>query len=303
MDPFTLALATFGVQKLRGKSTNRALRDAAIVGGGSFAVGRLGGAGMGIGQGPPFSGIQGLFGKEPASNFAQQRKVADLGSFAARGGGADLSTVKAADSTIKASDAVESKGLKALLEKAKDNPLETALITATVLPLLQEEKPVKPIFSEEDYKKAYQEQLSKLEGGFKPASSALPSQSEVFGSNMFYANQGGLATAIPKYNKGGVNYLPSKTDHDENDVNNYVRAEGYVEDGAGAGDKDEDTMLAQLADGEFVSRADAVLGAGILSGADPKSFKGMRKAGANFFYDQQKKFKRIYDLVNASKPQ
>jgi uncharacterized Fe-S cluster-containing radical SAM superfamily protein len=76
-----------------------------------------------------------------------------------------------------------------------------------------------------------------------------------------------------------------------------------VEDGAGAGDKDEDTMLAQLADGEFVSRADAVLGAGILSGADPKSFKGMRKAGANFFYDQQKKLKRIYDLVNASKPQ
>ena len=303
MDPFTLALATFGVQKLRGKSTNRALRDAAIVGGGSFAVGRLGGAGMGIGQGSPFSGIQGLFSKAPTSNFAQQRKAADLGSFAARGGGADLSTVKAADSTIKASDAVESKGLKALLEKAKDNKLETALIAATVLPLLQEEEPVKPIFSEEDYKKAYQEQLSKLEGGFKPASSALPSQSEVFGSNMFYANQGGLATAIPKYNKGGVNYLPSKTDHDENDVNNYVRAEGYVEDGAGAGDKDEDTMLAQLADGEFVSRADAVLGAGILSGADPKSFKGMRKAGANFFYDQQKKFKRIYDLVNASKPQ
>jgi hypothetical protein len=37
MDPFTLALATFGVQKLRGKSTKRALRDAALVGGGSYA--------------------------------------------------------------------------------------------------------------------------------------------------------------------------------------------------------------------------------------------------------------------------
>ena len=59
-------------------------------------------------------------------------------------------------------------------------------------------------------------------------------------------------------------------------------------------------MLAQLADGEFVSRADAVLGAGILSGGDPKSYKSMRKAGADFFYDQQKKFKRIFDLVNAS---
>jgi hypothetical protein len=110
-----------------------------------------------------------------------------------------------------------------------------------------------------------------------------------------------LATAIPKFNKGGINYLPSKSDHDENDYNNYVRAEGYVEDGAGNGDKDKDTMLAQLADGEFVSRADAVLGAGILSGGNPKSYKSMRKAGADFFYGQQKQFKRIYDLVNENK--
>ena len=157
------------------------------------------------------------------------------------------------------------------------------------------------MFTEDDYKEAYKEQSQKLQGGFEPVEDAMPSRSDVYGSNMFYANQGGLATAIPKYNQGGVNYLPSKIDHNENDVNNYVRAEGYVEDGAGAGDKDEDTMLAQLADGEFVSRADAVLGAGILSGADPKSFKNMRKAGADFFYDQQKKFKRIYDIVNASK--
>ena len=27
----------------------------------------------------------------------------------------------------------------------------------------------------------------------------------------------------------------------------------------------------------------------------------MRKAGADFFYDQQKKLKRIYDLVNDNK--
>ena len=51
MDPFTIALATFGVQKLRGKSTKRALRDAAIVGGGSYAIGQAGGLGMGVGQG------------------------------------------------------------------------------------------------------------------------------------------------------------------------------------------------------------------------------------------------------------
>ena len=153
----------------------------------------------------------------------------------------------------------------------------------------------------EDYKKAYEEQSGKLEGAFVPTKDARPSMDETIQSDMFYANQGGLATVIPKFNKGGVNYLPSKTDHNENDYNNYVRAEGYVEDGAGNGDKDEDTMLAQLADGEFVSRADAVLGAGILSGGDPKSYKSMRKAGADYFYDQQKKLKRIYDLVNENK--
>ena len=59
-------------------------------------------------------------------------------------------------------------------------------------------------------------------------------------------------------------------------------------------------MLAQLADGEFVSRADAVLGAGIMSGASPKDFAGMRKMGAKFFYDQQKNLKRVYDITDGS---
>ena len=70
-----------------------------------------------------------------------------------------------------------------------------------------------------------------------------------------------------------------------------------MEDGSGNGDKDEDTMLAQLADGEFVSRADAVLGAGILEGADPTDFKQMRRVGAKYFYKQQDQLKRVYDLV------
>jgi hypothetical protein len=107
---------------------------------------------------------------------------------------------------------------------------------------------------------------------------------------------GGLAE-IKKFNEGGINYLPSKVSHDENDSNNYVRAQGYVEDGSGNGDKDEDTMLAQLADGEFVTRADGVLGAGIIAGANPNSMKDMREKGAKYFYEQQKRFKRIFDLI------
>jgi hypothetical protein len=109
-------------------------------------------------------------------------------------------------------------------------------------------------------------------------------------------NTGGLAE-IKKFNEGGINYLPSKVSHDENDANNYVRASGYVEDGSGNGDKDEDTMLAQLADGEFVTRADGVLGAGIIAGANPNSMKDMREKGAKYFYDQQAKYKRVFDLI------
>lgn len=112
--------------------------------------------------------------------------------------------------------------------------------------------------------------------------------------------QGGLAT-LNHFKDGGVNYLPSKTIHDEDDEDNYMRTNGYVEDGAGNGDKEEDTMLAQLADGEFVTRTDGVLGAGILAGANPKNAKQMRKLGAEFFYEQQKRFKRIYDLLDASR--
>ena len=107
---------------------------------------------------------------------------------------------------------------------------------------------------------------------------------------------GGIAE-IKKFNEGGVNYLPSKVSHDENDSNNYVRASGYVEDGSGTGDKDKDTMLAQLADGEFVTRADGVLGAGIIAGANPNSFKDMKEKGAEYFYEQQKKYKRVFDLL------
>ena len=109
-------------------------------------------------------------------------------------------------------------------------------------------------------------------------------------------NTGGLAE-IKRFNEGGINYLPSKVSHDENDANNYVRASGYVEDGSGNGDKDEDTMLAQLADGEFVTRADGVLGAGIIAGANPNSMKDMREKGAKYFYEQQAKYKRVFDLI------
>ena len=303
MDPFTIALATFGIQKLRGKSTKRAFRDAALLGVGSYGIGQMGGFGMGIGQGPAFSSLglgAGAAGAEAAS--AASIGQATTGTLAAN---SPFATAGASSMPgfIAPEVAAKEKGLGALWTKFKDaSPGTKIALGATLLPLLEgEEEPVKPPFSEEDYTKAYKEQSAKLEGAFVPTENAMPSMSDVYGSNMFYATKGGLAEVVKKFNTGGVSYLPSKTDHDEHDYNNYVKAEGYVEDGTGTGNKDKDTMLAQLADGEFVSRSDAVLGAGILSGANPDDIKKMREHGAGFFYDQQKKFKRIYDLTHASK--
>ena len=160
---------------------------------------------------------------------------------------------------------------------------------------------MRPFGGEEAYEQAYQQAQGDLSGITDRAQytdqGGLSSSVYNYGSPMFTAKTGGIAE-IAKYREGGVNYLPSKTDHDEKDYSNYVRAEGYVEDGSGNGDKDEDTMLAQLADGEFVSRADAVLGAGIMSGANPKDFKEMRRMGSKFFYNQQDQLKRIYDMVS-----
>jgi hypothetical protein len=293
MDPFTVALATFGVQKLRGKSTKRALRDAAIFAGGTQLAGMAGvGSNMGAFAPQAFGSVGNTV------TFGDTMIGGGLQSLVGKPGVAEKEVIK--DSTGKviqeAAPAVKGSGFRGMGTFGK---IATA---GSLLPLLMgDEEEEDPPFTEEDYKKAYAEQSTKLEGAFVPTKDPRPTRAETYGSNMFYANQGGLANMVSKFNKGGVNYLPSKSDHDENDYNNYVRAEGYVEDGAGNGDKDEDTMLAQLADGEFVSRADAVLGAGILSGGDPKSYKSMRKAGADFFYGQQKQFKRIYDLVNASK--
>ena len=153
---------------------------------------------------------------------------------------------------------------------------------------------------------AYAQATENLQGITQTASYApdpsqqgtvTPSVYNFDNTQMYTAKEGGLAE-IKRFKEGGINYLPSKKEHDEGDVNNYVRATGYVEDGSGTGDKDTDTMLAQLADGEFVSRADAVLGAGIMEGANPEDFKEIRKMGAKFFYKQQDQLKRIYDITS-----
>jgi len=271
MDPLTLALATFGIQKLRGKSTGRSFRDAFLMGGGAYGIGQMGGGGIGIGTGAPLSGAKAMWGTAGATTMKQgvAQKTAGTGIRGWWGGLTPGGKV-----------GVGMAGAVGAGEFLGDDE-------------------IKPPFTEEDYKKAYEKQ-SQLASGMFQGASYSGSPSLYSNQNVYSYNTGGLAS-IQKFNEGGISYMPSKIEHNEKDTNNYIRATGYVEDGTGVGDKDEDTILAQLADGEFVSRADAILGAGIMSGAAPGDPKDMRKKGAAFFYDQQKKFKRLFDLLNASK--
>jgi len=280
MDPLTLALATFGVQKLRGKSTGRSFRDAFLVGGGSAAIGAMGGAGMGVGQGAPFSGIKSLWGTPGVNTATMQTKGA--------------TPVKATG----LQGFMKNKAMPWWQKQGTAAKLGYGTAAAVGLGELFKEDDPKPPFTEEDYKKAYEKQSQAHKGIGDYASNWSATPSLYSNQNVYNYNTGGLAS-VRKFNQGGVNYLPSKTTHDEKDTQNYIRAGGYLEDPQG--DKDEDTILAQLADGEFVSRADAILGAGILEGASIADRKEMRKKGAAFFYDQQKKFKRIFDLLDASK--
>ena len=100
---------------------------------------------------------------------------------------------------------------------------------------------------------------------------------------MLFAKEGSL-----------IDRLPSKTNTDEENANNYKRTSGkLVVDSAGKGNEEKDTMLAQLADGEFVTKSKAVRGAGIALGANPKDKKQQRELGARFFYKQMADFDKL----------
>ena len=91
-----------------------------------------------------------------------------------------------------------------------------------------------------------------------------------------------------------VDKLPSKTNTDENNTANYKRTSGkLVVDAAGKGNEEKDTMLAQLADGEFVTKSKAVRGAGIAMGANPNDKQEQRTLGARFFYKQMADFDKL----------
>ena len=312
MDPFTIALATFGIQKLRGKSTKRSLRDAAIAGG--------------IGQ---FAGMAGVGPFQAFGKASSMPAMFQGGNFLGQPSAAEIAKMGASELSVGQQIASVPANIGSGIQRLIGDPTQTNKVTGEIIKegsgfrglspgaqlgiglgatsLLEKDEPAEmPEGTRpEDYEKAKKkadDQLANLLStyDYEGEAAGISPYSYQQGNSLYTFSKGGIAE-IKKFNEGGINYLPSKIDHDEQDTNNYVRASGYVEDGAGAGDKDEDTMLAQLADGEFVSRADAILGAGIMEGGNPKSYKDMRKKGAAFFYDQQAKFKRIFDLLDASR--
>ena len=229
-----------------------------------------------------------------------------LGTGVGYFGGAGLSTV-GANTTTGLTSATKGANIMAKL-KALPTGVKVAgglgLASLAAAPKPFEPKPIGELFDKNQYEQAYQEQRENVEGlgdrfDYSQMQEPNPDLYNYNQDNPLYTfAKGGIVEAAPGFREGGgVQYLPSKLDHDEKDVSNYVRAAGYIEDATDIADKDKDTMLAQLADGEFVSRADAILGAGIMQGADPKDIKDMRAKGAKFFYNQQDQLKRIYDLV------
>tara|TARA_R100001129_G_scaffold167366_1_gene134969 strand:+ start:2672 stop:3505 length:834 start_codon:yes stop_codon:yes gene_type:complete len=269
-------LGSFALAKLSGASTRNALISGLFGGATSFGIGQLTKA-----AGIPFDPVSGMVTEAPTgltgfiqSQFAKNPKLAQSVIEYGSGIGGQIFTPALVGTAVGMSQEKPYEPDPITFDEGKE---EREAAYARIKP--QFDRIIQP------------RQYTQAERTYQVPYTDIPS--------MMTAKSGGIAN-IQKFQAGGVNYLPSKTDHDEKDINNYVRAHGYVEDGSGNGDKNEDTMLAQLADGEFVSRADAVLGAGIMAGANPEDFKEMRKKGAAFFYNQQDQFKRIHDLLNAN---
>ena len=176
MDPITIALATFGIQKLRGQSTKRSFRDALIAGG----IGQLGGM-AGVGQNtmrkwaPTAFGQTGniLKGANIASQFAST-PVGQMWGQPARDAVAQSGTKMGGD-FIPAQAATKATGIRGWSKGAQ---LGAGLGIATLME--GDEDMPDPPFTEQDYKDAYAKQ-SKLTSGLGDAFSYTPSNVMYYG--------------------------------------------------------------------------------------------------------------------------
>ena len=143
MDPLTIALATFGIQKLRGKSTKRSFRDALIAGG----IGQLGSM-TGAGQKMGLSGFGTSTGQLGAGGVGIKQQLAN--TKAAQWASGAWGTAPDAATKTKGSG---------FLGWSKGAQIGAGLGLATLME--GDEDMPEPPFTEEDYKKAYAEQSAK----------------------------------------------------------------------------------------------------------------------------------------------
>jgi len=95
----------------------------------------------------------------------------------------------------------------------------------------------------------------------------------------------------PGYADGGIVGLEKGGTPPKN-VDDYPRKNGIIE---GPGTMTSDSIPAMLSDGEFVTKALGVLGAGVQKGATTK--EEARKKGSEFFYQQQENLAKLGEQI------
>ena len=102
---------------------------------------------------------------------------------------------------------------------------------------------------------------------------------------IYPTGQIGYGGAVPTFATGGIAELKEGgTVDDYGGIEAFNRKNGEI---AGPGTMTSDDIPAMLSDGEFVTKAVSVLGAGVKHGG-AKTKEDARKKGAEFFYKQQK---------------
>mgnify|MGYP003318424107 FL=1 len=106
---------------------------------------------------------------------------------------------------------------------------------------------------------------------------------------MYPANYAGYAN-------GGIVALAEGGTPPPKNMDDFPRKNGNI---AGPGTMTSDDIPAMLSDGEFVTKAVSVIGAGVREGAD--TIEEAREMGSDFFYQQQDELAKLGErLVNGN---
>ncbi len=263
-----------------------------------MAFGPLAGAGIGalLGQyggtkgalqGAMLGGIGGL-----AGNYAGGQSGMGL----LKGGGLKGSGLTAKEMLLGRSGIVDGKpflssmgtdapGILGAIKKAGSlaakNPYVTGGLISAVAAMMN--KPEEEV-TREDIEIGSQGQL----GGMKVADiEYLPANVPAFPSG--YAGYAGYAN-------GGIARLAEGGTPTPKNMDDFPRKNGNI---AGPGTMTSDDIPAMLSDGEFVTKAVSVIGAGVREGAD--TIEEAREMGSDFFYQQQDELAKLGErLVNGN---